>query len=127
MAPGKSSLHSGCDGEQGNSLESWQQNQASRRIEGGISKSFSTCGWRPWVPSICDGDLRDLLMVPMGSQEYYGVRKILSGLHWDRSNGRRPHLELRLEPQGSSPVLTWISGCLCHFKQGLKSRLVWRH
>ena len=66
-------------------------------------------------------------MVPMGSQEYFGLQRILSCLHWDQSNGREPHLELRREPQGSSPVLTWISGCLCHFKQGLKSRLVWRH
>ena len=66
-------------------------------------------------------------MVPMGSQEYFGLQRILSGLHWDQSTGREPHLELRREPQGSSPVLTWISGCLCHFKQGLKSRLVWRH
>ena len=29
-----------------------------------------------------------------------------------RCLGRGPHLELRLEPQGSSPVLTWISGFL---------------
>ena len=41
--------------------------------------------------------------------------------------GRGPHLDLRREPQGSSPVLTFVSGCLCHFKQGVRSRLVWRH
>ena len=36
-------------------------------------------------------------------------------------------LELRREPQGSSPFLTWVLGCVCHFKQGVRSRLVWRH
>ena len=34
--------------------------------------------------------------------------------------GRVPHLELRREPQGSSPVLTWVSACVCHFKQGVR-------
>ena len=29
------------------------------------------------------------------------------GLHWVWCNGRVPHLELRWEPQVSSPVLTW--------------------
>ena len=40
--------------------------------------------------------------------------------------GRGPHLELSQEPQGSSPVLTWVSACVCHFKQGVRSRHVWR-
>ena len=37
---------------------------------------------KPWVPSTCDGDLTELLRVPMGSQEYCGVGMGLSGLHW---------------------------------------------
>ena len=41
--------------------------------DGGISWFFSSCGRKPWVSSTCDGDLRELLMVPMGSQEYFGV------------------------------------------------------
>ena len=127
MAPGKSSLHSTCEGECGFVLESWQGNRASRRIEGGNSRSFSSCGRKPWVPSNCDGDLRELLMVPMGSQVYCGVWRELLGLHWDRCNGLGPHLELRWEPQGLSPDLTWVSGCACHFKQGVRSRFVWRH
>ena len=65
-----------------------------------------------------DGDLMELLRVPMGSQEYCGVGMVLSGLHWVWCNGRGPHLELRQEPQGSSAVLTWVSGCVCHFRQG---------
>ena len=84
-------------------------------------------GRKPWVPLTCEGDLRELLIVPMGSQEYCRVGRALSGLHWGWRNGRAPHLELRREPQCSSPLLTWVSGCLCHLKQGVRSPLVWKH
>ena len=67
VAPGKCSLHSSCKGEHGIALESQQGNWASRRIEGGITRSFLSCGRKPRVPSTCDGELMDLLMVPMGS------------------------------------------------------------
>ena len=114
-----------CEGDHSIALESRHGNQASRHVEGGISRSFSNCGRKPWIPSTCDSDLRELLMVPMGSQGYCGVGRGLSGLQWGRCNGRGPHLELRREPQDSFPVLTWVSGCVCHFKQGVRSRLVW--
>ena len=65
-------------------------------------------------------------MVPTGSQEYFGIGMGLSGLQCVRCNGRGSHLELRREPQGSSPVLTWVLGCVCPFKQGVRSRHVWR-
>ena len=51
-------------------LSSQEGNQASRRVDGGIVRSFSSCGKKPRFTSICDGDLRELLMVPMESQEY---------------------------------------------------------
>ena len=54
---GMSSLHLSCDAEQGIVFESRQWNQASRHIEGGVSRSFSSCGKKPWVPSTCDGDV----------------------------------------------------------------------
>ena len=127
VAPGKSSLHLSYEGECGISLESRQGNQASRRFEGGISRSFSSWGRKPWVPYTCDGDFRELLMVPMESQEYCGLGRGLLGLHWGGCSGRRPRFYFRQEPQGSSPVLTWVSVCVCHFKQGVRSRLVWRH
>ena len=110
VAQGKSSLHSSCEGERSISLESRQGNLVSRHVEGGISRSFLSCGRKPWVTSTCDGDLRELLMVPMASQEYTGVGRGLLGLHWGRSNGKGPLLELRQEPQVSSPVLTWVMG-----------------
>ena len=127
VAPGKSSLHSTCEGERGIFLESWQGNRASRCVEGGNSRSFSSCGRKPWVPSNCGGDLRELLMVPMGSQVYCGVWRGLLGLHWVWCNGRGPHLEFRREPQCSSPALMWVSRCVCYFKQEVSYRLVWRH
>ena len=66
-------------------------------------------------------------MVPLGSQECFHVVRGLSGFLWGWCKGRGLHLMLRQEPQGSSPVLTCMSGCICSFKQGVKSRLVWRH
>ena len=54
------------------------------------------------------------------------VERGLSGFLSSRGRGIRPHLELRLELQGSSPVLTWISGYLWIFNRGVRPRLVWR-
>ena len=157
-----------------------QGNRASICVEGGISRSFPICSRKLWFPSSCDGDLREFLMVPMGSQESFGVVRALrgikpqfswkgesqgvfrvaqvvgvpscchvdlrvllmvpigsqesclvvrclSGFPWGRCNGGGPHLQLRREPQGSSPVLTWISGCVCSFKQRVRSRFELRH
>ena len=109
-APGKFSYHSSCEREHGISFESRQEKRASRSIELGISRSFSSCGRKLWVPSTCDSDFRERLRVPMGSQGYCGIGRGLSGLQWFWCNGRGPHLELRWEPQGSCPILTWVSG-----------------
>ena len=72
VAPGKSSLHSSCEERLGIALESWQGNRASILRKAGISRSFSCCGRKLRGPSSCDGDFRELLMVPMGAQEYCG-------------------------------------------------------
>ena len=127
VASGKSSLHSSCKGERSITLKPWQGNRALRRVQRGISRSFSSCSRKPWVPETYDGELSELLRVSMGSQDYCGVGRSISALHWVWCNGRRPHLGLRREPQVSSPLLTWVSGCVCHFKQGVKSQRVWRH
>ena len=73
MVPGKFSLHSSCEGEHGIALESCQGNRASRCLEGGISRSFWSCSRKPWLPSTCDSDLREILRVFMVNQEYCGV------------------------------------------------------
>ena len=79
VAPGRSSPLSRCEGERGIALESRQGNRASIHIAGGISRPFSSCSRKLWVPSSCDGDLRELLMVPVGSQESFRVVRGLSG------------------------------------------------
>lgn len=58
-----------------------------------------------------EGDIGRLLIVPMHSQILLCCEG-LCGLLWGRCNGRWPHLELGREPQSSSPVLTWILGCM---------------
>ena len=109
-AAGKSSLYSRCEGERGIALESQQGNRASRRIEGGILRSFSRCGRKPCIPSTCDGDLKELLRVPMGNQEPCGERRGLSKFHCIWCSGRVPPLKLSREPQCSSPLLMWVWG-----------------
>ena len=64
--------------------------------------------------------------MPMGSQEYCGVGRGLLGFHWVWCNGRGPRLELRWEPQGSSPFLTPITGSLQRWDRRFRPRLVWR-
>ena len=87
MAPGKSGLHARGEGVRVISIESWKQNRASRHVEVGLSRSFSHCGRKPWVPSTCAGDLMELLRVPLTSQGYCGVGRGLSGLLWVWCNG----------------------------------------
>ena len=60
-------------------------------------------------PSSYDGDLRDTLVWPQESPVSMRVARGLSGYLSTHCHGRVPHLELRPEPQGSSPVLAWIS------------------
>ena len=68
--------------------KSQQGNQASRHAEGGISRSFLSCGRKPWFSSTFDGDLGALLMAPMGSQEYGGVGTPLGSVQWKRASSR---------------------------------------
>ena len=74
-----------------------------------------------------DGDLRDPLVLPQESQVSIRVARGLSGFLSSRCWGRCPHLELRPEPQDSSPVLTRILWFLWSFNRGVRPCLVWRH
>ena len=127
MAPGKSILHPRGEGQPVIALESWLGKRDSRRVEGGFSGSFSGCVRKPWVPSTCAGDFRELPRVPLRSQGYCGVGRGLSGLHWVWCNCRWPHLELRQDPQGSSPFLTLIAGSLQSWNRRVRPRLVLRN
>ena len=74
-----------------------------------------------------NGKLREQLVgfqeCPVSMRVAWG----LSGFLCSRCQGPGPHLELRLKPQVSSPVLTWNSGLLWCFHRGVRPRLVWRH
>ena len=62
------------------------------------------------VLSTYDGDLRDPLWWPQERPVHMRVARGLSGLFSRRCWGLRPCVESVLEPEDSSPVLTWILG-----------------
>ena len=66
--------------------------------------------------STYNGDLRDPIMLPQENQVSMRVMSGLLGFLSIRCWVLGPHLELRPEPQVSSPVLTWISGFLWSFQ-----------
>ena len=64
-APGKSGLHARGEGQRVMALESREGTRASRRVEEGLSRSFSGGGGKPSFPSPSAGDLRELARVPL--------------------------------------------------------------
>ena len=64
-APGKSGMHACGEGERVVALESREGTRASRRVEEGLSRSFSGGGGKPSFPSPSAGDLRELPKVPL--------------------------------------------------------------
>ena len=113
--------------EGGISLETPQWKRAYSHIEGRISWFFLSCGRKLGVPLELLRDLRDPLMLPQKSPVSIRVARCLLGFLSSRCQVLGPHLRLRLEPQASSPVLTWISGILWSFNRGFRPCLVWRH
>ena len=70
-----------------------------------------------------NGELRDRIVGPQGGPVSTRISRAPYGFLCNRCRGQGPHLELRPEPQGSSPVLTWISGFLWSFNSGASPRL----
>ena len=101
--------------EGGISLQTLQPKRASSRVEGKIAWFLSSCGRKLRVLLNYDGDFRDPLVLLQESPVSMRVARGFSGFlsSWCRVLG--PHLELRLQPQVSSPVLTCISGFLWSF------------
>ena len=113
--------------EGGISLEMPQRKRASSRIEGWISCFFSSSGRNLGFLSSYEGDFRDPLLWPKESPVSWRVARGFSGFLSSRCWALGPHLELRPEPQVSSPVLTWTSDFLWCFHRGVRPRLVLRH
>ena len=74
-----------------------------------------------------NGDFRDPFVRPQENPVSMRVVRALSGFLSNLSQIISPHLELKPQPQGSSPVHTWISGCLLSFDRGVRLHLLWRH
>ena len=115
----RSPFHARGEGERVMALESWEGTRASRRIEEGLSRSFSG-GGKPSFPSTSAGDLRELPRVPLRGKGHCGV----GGASRDPAGfgameeglisrgGRNARLPLRfgLRPQGPCRVGTGESG-----------------
>ena len=113
--------------EGGISLERPQGKRTSSRDEGRIPWYFSSCSRKHRIPL----ELRQGPQGPahVASESPVSMRVVrgLSGFLSSSCRGRGPYLDLRPEPQVSSPVLTRISGFLWSFHRGVRPRLVWRH
>ena len=92
VAPRKYNLNSSCKWECGIALESQQGNLAQDSLKGVSPGPSQVATGNPGVPLACDRDLRELFRVPMGSQDYCGVGRSHSVLHWLWCNGRGPQL-----------------------------------
>ena len=113
--------------EGGVSLETPQRKRASSYIEGRISWFFCSCGKKLGVPL-------ELQWVPQGPTR---VASGKSSLHASCKGSLRIPLQsvpdprsssgAEEQPQGSSPVLTWILEFLWSFNRGVKPRLVCCH
>ena len=68
-APGKSGMHARGEKERVIVLESWEGTRASRRVEEGLSRSFSGCSGKPSFPSPSAGDLQELPRVPLRGRD----------------------------------------------------------
>ena len=83
------------------------------------------------VLSTCDGELRDPLWWtqerPVTMRVARGPHGVLSGFLSRRCWGLKPCVESVPEPEGSSPVLTWILGYFWSLPRGVSPYLEWVH
>ena len=106
------------------SLETRQRKWASFRLEGRTSWIFSSCGRcspiMTGTSGTCSGGLR---------KDHSPCELLwgLSGFLFHRCRGLRPCVESVLEPEDSSPVLTWILGYFWSLPRGVSPRLEWGH
>ena len=106
------------------SLETPQRKWASTRLEGRTSWIFSSCGRCCRLTTGTSGIRSGGLRKDHSPCELLGG---LSGFLFHRCRGLRPCVESVLEPEDSSPVLTWILGYFWSLPRGVSPRLEWGH
>ena len=106
------------------SLETPQRKWASSRPEGRTSWIFSSCGRCSRLKTGTSGTRSGGLRKGQSPCELLGG---LWGLLSRRCWGLRPCVDSVLEPEDSSPVLTWILGYFWSLSRGVSPRLEWGH
>ena len=104
------------------SLETPQRKWASSRLEVRTSWIFSSCGRCSQLTKCTIGTRSVGLRKGQSPCELLGG---LSGFLSRRCRGLRPCVEAVLEPEDSSPVLTWILGYFWSLPRGVSPRLEW--
>ena len=103
-------------------LETPQWKWASSRLEGRTSWIFSSCGRCSRLTTGTSGTRSGGLRKGQSPCE---LLRGLSGFLSRRCRGVRPCVGLVSEPEGSSPVLTWILGYFWSLPRGVSPRLEW--
>ena len=106
------------------SLEKPQRNWSSSRLEGRTSWIFSSCGRCSPFTTGTSGTRSGGLRKGQSPWELHGD---LSGILSRRGRSIRPCVESVLEPEDSSPVLTWILGYFWRVPSGVSPRLERAH
>ena len=106
------------------SLETPQRKWASSRLEGRTSWIFSSCGRCFRLTKGTSGTRSGGLRKGQSPCKLLGG---LSGFLYPRCRGLRSCVESVLEPEDSSPVLTWILGYYWSLPRGVSLRLEWEH
>ena len=106
------------------SLDTPQPKWASSRLEGRPSWIFSSCCTCSRLTTGTSGTHSGGLKKGQSPCELLGG---LSGFLSRRCQGLRPCVESVLEPEDSSPVLTWILGYFWSLPRRLSPRLEWGH
>ena len=105
-------------------LETPQRKWASSRLEGRTSWIFSSCGRCSRLMTGTSGTRSGGLRKGQSPCELLGG---LPGFLFRRYRGLRPCVESVLEPEVSSPVLTWILGYFYGLPRGVSPLLEWGH
>ena len=106
------------------SLQTPQRKCASSRLERRTSWIFSSCGRCSRLTMGSSGTRSGGLRKGQSPCELLGA---LSGFLSRRCRGLRPCVKSVLEPEDSSPVLTWILGYFWSLPRGVSPRLEWGH